>query len=100
LESPRIVMLTCDDLEKPVPFITERVKVDLGRLKVFADRHEPETTPIYFKSRFLPRDQPVSDRQIEFENALAATGLFEADATEPKWKEVQAALEAVASAPS
>jgi DNA phosphorothioation-associated putative methyltransferase len=92
LESPRVAMLTCDDLEKPIPFITERVKVDLGRLKVFADRLEPETTPVYFKSRFLPRDQPVPEQQIEFETALATTGLFKGDAPEPRWADVYAAL--------
>jgi DNA phosphorothioation-associated putative methyltransferase len=92
LESPRVAMLTCDDLEKLIPFITERVKVDLGRLKVFADRREPETTPVYFKSHFLPRDQPVPERQIEFETALATTGLFKGDAPEPRWADVYAAL--------
>jgi hypothetical protein len=92
LESPRIAMLNCDDIEKPVPFITERVKVDLGRLKVFADRREPETTPVYFKSKFLPRDQVGLDRQIEFESALAATGLFEGNAPEPQWSDVKVAL--------
>jgi DNA phosphorothioation-associated putative methyltransferase len=92
LEVPRVAMLTCDDLEKPIPFITERVKVDLGRLKVLADRHEPETTPVYFKSRFLPRDQPVPERQIEFETALATTGLFKGEAPEPRWADVRAAL--------
>ena len=69
-------MLSCDDMENFVPFVTERVKVDLGRLKVFADRREPETTPVYFKSKFLPRDQVERDRQIEFEYALTATGLL------------------------
>ena len=76
----------------PIPFVTERVKVDLGRLKVFADRREPETTPVYFKSSFLPGNQPVPERQIEFETALAATGLFEGDAPEPRWSDVNAAL--------
>jgi DNA phosphorothioation-associated putative methyltransferase len=92
LKSPRVAMLTCDDMEKPVPFIKERIKVDLGRLKVFADRREPETSPVYFKSKFLPRDQAGRERQIEFESVLTATGLFETDAPEPKWSEVRAAL--------
>jgi hypothetical protein len=59
---------------------------------VFADRREPETTPVYFKSKFLPRNQVGRERQIEFESALAATGLFERDASEPKWSDVKAAL--------
>ena len=92
LEAPRVAMLNCDDMEKFVPFVVERVKVDLGRLKVFADRREPETTPVYFKSGFLPRNQVGRERQIEFESALAATGLFERDAPEPKWSDVRAAL--------
>jgi hypothetical protein len=90
-------MLNCDDLAKFVPFVVEPVKVDLGRLKVFADRREPETTPVYFKSRFLPRDQPVSERQIEFETALATTGLFKEDAQEPRWADVEAVLGTVAA---
>ena len=89
-------MITCDDVASFVPFVTERVKVDLGRLKVYADRHEPETTPVYFKSKFLPRDQAGRERQIKFETALAATGLFQANAPEPKWSDVKAALGAVA----
>ncbi len=92
LEAPRVAMLNCDDMEKFVPFVVERVKVDLGRLKVFADRREPETTPVYFKSKFLPGNHVGRERQIEFESALAATGLFERDAPEPKWSDVKAAM--------
>jgi DNA phosphorothioation-associated putative methyltransferase len=92
LEAPRVAMLNCDDMEKFVPFVVERVKVDLGRLKVFADRREPETTPVYFKSKFLPGNHVGRGRQLEFESALAATGLFERDAPEPKWSDVKAAI--------
>ena len=65
---------------------------------MFADRREPETTPAYFKSKFLPRDQAGREQQIEFETALDATGLFKADAPEPKWSDVKAALGVVAGA--
>jgi DNA phosphorothioation-associated putative methyltransferase len=92
LESPRVAMLTCDDMENFVPFVVERVKVDLGRLKVFADRREPETNPVYFKSKFLPHDKEGRERQIEFETALTATGLFENGAPEPKWSHVKVVL--------
>ena len=95
LEGPRLSMLTCDDIENLVPFVSERVKVDLGRLKVLADRRDPETTPVYFKSMFLPHDRAGRERQIEFECALAATGLFEAEKSEPKWSDVKAALRTV-----
>jgi DNA phosphorothioation-associated putative methyltransferase len=89
LQSPRIVMITCDDVERPVPFVIERTFVDLGRLKVSTDRREPESTPIYFKSRFMPRDDPARETQIFFEAKLAATGLFTPDQREPKWAEVK-----------
>jgi len=96
LEAPRISMITCNDIASFIPFVTERVKVDLGRLKVYADRREPETTPVYFKSKFLPHDQAGRERQIKFETALAATGLFQANAPEPKWSDVKAVLGPVA----
>ena len=68
-------MITCDDVDRPIPFVIERTFVDLGRLKVSIDRREPETTPVYFKSRFMPGDDPERDRQLNFETALAGTGL-------------------------
>ena len=92
-----MAMLNCDDIENFVPFVVERVKVDLGRLKVFVDRHEPGTTPVYFKSKFLPRDQVGRERQIEFETELATTGLFKEDAQEPRWADVEAVLGTVAA---
>ena len=54
LEAARVAMITCDDVEKPVPFIVERIIVDLGRLKVVADRREPEFDADLFQES-LPR---------------------------------------------
>ena len=79
-------MITCDDVNDQIPFVIERTFVDLGRLKVSTDRREPETTPIYFKSQFMPADDPGRERQIEFEASLAETGLFEPDKREPEWQ--------------
>jgi hypothetical protein len=67
-------------------------------LKVSADRREPETSPIYFKSRFLTRDHPGLERQIAFEAELALTGLFEKHHPEPKWADLRAALEKASEA--
>jgi DNA phosphorothioation-associated putative methyltransferase len=77
LESARVTMVTCDDVEQPIPFIVERLTVDLGRLKVSVDRREPGSIPLYFKSRFLPEGDELLEGQAEIEAALAATGLFE-----------------------
>jgi DNA phosphorothioation-associated putative methyltransferase len=92
LEAPRITMIVCDDVEKPIPFVVERVRVDLGRLKVSTDRRDPETTPVYFKSRSTPHDDPGREAQLEIEAAMAATGLFEPGAPEPKWPDVKPVL--------
>jgi hypothetical protein len=94
LDEPRVTMVACDDIEQPVPFIAEQVHVDLGRLKVRADRREPQSTPIYFKSRFLPPDDELRDGQEEFEATLLATGLFQEGHPEPSWEKVQPALRA------
>ena len=85
-------MVTCDDVEQPVPFVVEKLRIDLGQLKVFADRRAPETSPIYFKSRYLYREQAGLEEQAAFEAKLASTGLFEEGRPEPKWPEVQRPL--------
>ncbi len=92
LDASRIVMITCDDVDCPVPFVVERTFVDLGKLKVSTDRRDAETTPIYFKSRFMPADDQGRERQIDFEATLAGTGLFEVGVREPQWSEVKAKL--------
>ncbi|MGD9656553.1 MAG: DNA phosphorothioation-associated putative methyltransferase [Methylocystis sp.] len=93
LEMPRIVMITCDDVDRPIPFVVERTFVDLGRLKVSTDRRELGMVPVYFKSRFMPADDPGRDLQAAFEAALVSTGLFEPDNREPEWAEVKAVLQ-------
>jgi hypothetical protein len=92
LESPKVTMITCDDLKQPIPFIVERVRVDLGRLRVSAERHNPQSTPVYFKSRFLPQDDKLRAGQQEVEAALLSTGLFEPGVAEPAWDLVRPAL--------
>jgi DNA phosphorothioation-associated putative methyltransferase len=92
LEKPRIAMLMCDDIDQPIPFVIERVSVDLARLKVSANKFEPYKAPVYFKSRFLSPDDNPSIAQQEIEAALAATGLFMSGAPEPAWDAVKAAL--------
>jgi DNA phosphorothioation-associated putative methyltransferase len=99
LEAPRVTMVVCDDIEQPVPFIMETARVDLGRLKVSADRREPQSTPIYFKSRYLPADDEKRREQEEFEISLLATGMFKEGQPEPPWDKVQPALLALVVRP-
>jgi hypothetical protein len=92
LESPRVTMVTCDDVEQLIPFIIERVSVDLGRLKVSVDRREHRSTPLYFKSKFLPAGDELLEGQAEVEAALSATGLFNPGSAEPAWDKLAPAL--------
>jgi hypothetical protein len=92
LNSPRVAMVTCDDLDQLLPSIIERVTVDLGRQKVSAHKFDLYETPLYFKSRFLPSDEELTAEQIQFEKSLSATGLFRPGAPEPSWTAVKSTL--------
>jgi DNA phosphorothioation-associated putative methyltransferase len=92
LEAPRIKMIMCDDVSKAIPFIVENIRVDLGRRKVSFDRSAPKSTPLYFKSLFLPPDDPDRERQARIDAGLKATGLFPEGAPEPSWDIVRARL--------
>jgi DNA phosphorothioation-associated putative methyltransferase len=92
LTSPRVIMINCDDVEQPVPFVIERTLVDLGRLKVSTDRRDGDTMPIYFKSRFLPVDDERRAEQLVFEERLTRTGLFVEGQRDPEWVAVKREL--------
>jgi DNA phosphorothioation-associated putative methyltransferase len=92
LEKPRVSMVTCDNVARDIPFVVERLVVDLARLRVTADKREPNTMPVYFKSRFLTADDPLREGQNDIESRLMATGLFVADRAEPSWDKVELAL--------
>jgi DNA phosphorothioation-associated putative methyltransferase len=94
LEAPRVAMVTCDDVEQEIPFIIERVTVDLARLKVSAARFDAQAMPVYFKSKFLAGDDPDLSGQLAADRELAATGLFEPGQAEPPWENTSAALKA------
>lgn len=85
-------MITCDDIENAIPFVTETVTVDLTRLRVSANRLAATAAPIYFKSRFLALHDDLRERQLASEALLAATGLFDLGSPEPTWSAVEIAL--------
>jgi DNA phosphorothioation-associated putative methyltransferase len=92
LNTARISMVTCDDLEQLVPSIIERVTVDLARQRVSANKFGPNEMPLYFKSKYMPPDEEMSAAQIQFEESLMGTGLFRAGQPDPPWHKVQLAL--------
>jgi DNA phosphorothioation-associated putative methyltransferase len=94
LQAPRIMMVACDDIDSRISFVAETVTVDLNRLKVTANKIEPFSAPIYFKSQFLTRDDPLLQQALQIERALLATDLFTPGAPPPQWHTVQMAMKA------
>ena len=81
LDGPRLSIITCDDAAKPLPVVVERVRVNLGRLKIRSER--PEGLMLYLKSRYLPPDDPARERQSVFDSAVLATGLVDENGRGP-----------------
>jgi DNA phosphorothioation-associated putative methyltransferase len=88
LEAPKVTMLTCDDADRPVPCVVEKLLINMARLRVSLDRREAGSSPIYFKSRYLAKDAPGRESQEAFERALQATGLFKDGGEEPPLDQV------------
>ncbi|WP_296711255.1 DNA phosphorothioation-associated putative methyltransferase [Rhodoblastus sp.] len=96
LEAPKVTMLTCDDADQPVPCIVEKLRIDMARLRVSLDKRDQGSSPIYFKSRYLPADAPERSVQMEFESELRSTGLFVDQDAEPHLEDVVALLPSLA----
>ena len=81
LDGPRLSIITCDDAAKLLPVVVERVRVNLGRLKIRSE--QPDGLMLYLKSRYLPPDDPARERQSVFDSALLATGLVDENGRGP-----------------
>jgi DNA phosphorothioation-associated putative methyltransferase len=88
LEAPKVTMLTCDDVDFPVPCVVEKLRIDMARLRVSVDKRGSGFSPIYFKSRYLAADAPGREAQLAFESSLQATGLFIDGDSDPPLDEV------------
>lgn len=75
LDGPKLSIITCDDAAKPLPAIMERVRVDLGRLRIRSER--PEGLMLYLKSRYLALDDPDRNQQAVFDRAVLDTKLVD-----------------------
>lgn len=80
IHSGKLTLLYVDDFHgKPLPSVTERVKIKMRHLDVdFFDYSGDEPNPLlYLKSRYMAPDQQGYDRQREFDDTLQALGRFE-----------------------
>lgn len=90
LDVPRVTFLTCVDASARLPIISERTRVDLGRLRSTIER--PEGMVLYLKGRYLPLDTAERERQVEFDRKLLAAGLVSPEGRGPRFSELQTML--------
>ncbi len=90
LEGPRVVFLSCMDADVRLPVVSERTRVDLGKLRSFVDR--PTGVVIYLKGKFLPTDLSGREQQILFDDKLMESGMVSSDGKGPRYDELLDAL--------
>lgn len=94
IRSGKLSLLIYDDFEKkPIPRLVERIKIKLRTQDIdFFDYVEPyEPPPLYWKSRWLPPEHPIYNKQWRFEERLSKLGIVRND-FEPGWSELEAEL--------
>ena len=96
LDGPRLSIITCDDAAKPLPAIMERIRVDLGRLRIRSER--PEGLMLYLKSRYLALDDPDRGQQALFDRAVLDTKLVDEQGRGPPAQEVGPLLAQISGA--
>ena len=87
LEGPRVAFIACVDAAARLPVVSERTRVDLGRLRATVDR--PEGMVVYLKGRFLPADAPGRPEQVAFDDRLLLSGAVSADGRGPGLPELR-----------
>ena len=86
LEGPRVVFLSCTDANLRLPVVSERTRVDLGKLRSTVDR--PTGLVIYLKGKFLPTDLPGREQQTMFDDKLLRSGMVSSDGNGPRYDEL------------
>jgi DNA phosphorothioation-associated putative methyltransferase len=87
LDSRRVVFLSCIDGSSRLPIVSERTRVDLGRLRAIVDK--PDGLVVYLKGRFLPGDAPGREAQMAFDKKLLLSGAVSEGGRGPSLSELQ-----------
>lgn len=95
LRSGKLTLMKFDDFDgKPIPLMTERVKIRLRDQDidffVYGSTYEPP--PLYFKSRYLNEDYPMFEEQARFDEQLEALNLFDPEGYGPPLEQFQMTL--------
>jgi DNA phosphorothioation-associated putative methyltransferase len=93
LETPRIVMITCDDIDRLIPSSSNGLRsISDGSRSRQTDVIPRRCLPIPSRASCRLASDRGRDKQLAFEATMAGTGLFESDAREPAWSKVKPRL--------
>lgn len=95
IRSGKLTLMKFDDFDgKPVPVMTERIKIRLQDQDIdfftYGSSYEPP--PLYLKSRYLNEDYPMFEKQLRFDEELEALNLFDPDSFGPTLAQLEAAF--------
>lgn len=93
LRSGKLSLLKFDDFAgKPLPLLTERIKIRLRDLEIDFFQYDANPAPLYYKGRYMNEEAPRYAEQLAFDEALEALRLFDPASHGPSLAEFQAAL--------
>jgi len=93
LRSSKLSLLKFDDFQgKPLPLMTERIKIRLRDLDIDFFFYGDRTPPLYYKARYLNEEAPRYVEQLAFDESLESLQLFDPASHGPPLAEVEAEL--------
>lgn len=93
LRSGKLSLLKFDDFYgKPLPLMTERIKIRLRDLDVDFFRYDENPPPLYYKARYMNEESPAYCDQVAFDETLECLKLFDSATYGPSMVEIEAAL--------
>jgi hypothetical protein len=82
-DGKKINFLSCLDPNLHFPVISERNRIDLGRVRSFVDF--PKGKVIYWKSKFMPVNDPNFDAQSKIDAKLFKLGIINEEGFGPDY---------------
>lgn len=93
LRSSKLSLLKFDDFHgKPLPLMTERIKIRLRDLDIDFFIYNDSPPPLYYKGRYLNEEAPRYAEQLAFDESLEALQLFDSATHGPPLAEIEAVL--------
>jgi len=93
LRSGKLSLFKFDDFYgKPLPLITERIKIRLRDLDIDFFHYSENLRPLYFKSRYMNEESPKYAEQLAFDEAVESLKLFDPDTYGPSMAEIETML--------